>query len=95
MSQTDWSQDPRLSGFPPEKLAFLKELAGNISRKPKSQVVADFASIQIEASRKGIQFYNKETEQIVSVLSSSMSPEDKRKMEMLKMIANKMAARKS
>jgi hypothetical protein len=49
----------------------------------------------MEASRKGIQFSNQETEQIVSVLSSSMSPEDKRKMEMLKMIANKMAARKS
>ncbi|MCI8576940.1 MAG: hypothetical protein HFG64_05395 [Lachnospiraceae bacterium] len=95
MLQSDWSKDPRLSGFPPEKLNFLKELARDISQKPKSQLMAAFASIQVEALKRGIQFSNEETQQIVSVLSSSMSPEEKRKMEMLKMLANKMAARKS
>ena len=95
MPQSDWSQDPRLSGFPPEKLNFLKELAKNISQKPKSQLMAAFASIQMEALRRGIQFSNQETETIVSVLASGMTPEEKRKMEMLKMLANRMAARKS
>lgn len=95
MPQSDWSQDPRLSGFPPEKLNFLKELAQSISQKPKSQLMAAFASIQMEALRRGIQFSNQETEQIVSVLASGVTPEEKRKMDLLKMLANKMAARKS
>ncbi len=95
MPQKDWSKDPRLSGLAPEKLQFLNEFAGRISRQPKSQLLSAFTAMQLEANQKGIRFSNEETASIVAVLSSGMSPEEKRRVEMLRILANKMAARKS
>ena len=95
MQQKDWSKDPRLSGLPPEKLQFLNDSAGQISRQPKSQLLSAFAAMQLEANQRGIHFSNEETGAIVAVLSSGMSPEEKRRVEMLRILANKMAARKS
>jgi len=95
MQANDWSKDPRLSGLAPEKLQFLNEFAGRLSRQPKSQLMAAFTTMQMEANKRGIRFSNEETGAIIAVLSSGMTPEEKRRMEILRIFANKMAARKS
>lgn len=95
MTQNDWRQDPRLKNMDPAKLQYITDFAGRISKLPKDQVVPAFASMQLEVAQKGIRFTDQETEVIVSVLTSGMSPAERKRLEMLRIFAKKMAARSS
>ncbi|WP_455649135.1 hypothetical protein [Enterocloster citroniae] len=48
-------------------------------------------SINLEARQKGIQFNDKETALLVTILSSGMPSTEKKKLDMLKMLSKKMA----
>lgn len=48
-------------------------------------------SINMEARQKGIQFNDKETALLVTILSSGMPPAEKKKLDMLKMMSKKLA----
>ena len=50
-----------------------------------------FMTVNLEAQEKGLQFNDQETALLVSILSSNMSPKDRKRLELLKMIAKKMA----
>ena len=50
-----------------------------------------FMSINMEARQKGIQFNDKETALLVTILSSGMAPAEKKKLDMLKMMSKKLA----
>ena len=52
-------------------------------------------SMQMDAARKGIHFSDPEAELLASVLTSGMSPAEKKKLEALRFIAKKLAARSS
>lgn len=95
MSETDWRQDPRLAAMNSEKLAHLTTFAERISRLPHNQILPAFLSMQQEAQMQGIQFTDKETELLVSVITTGMSPAEKKRMEMLRILAKRMAARSS
>ena len=45
----------------------------------------------MEAKQRGLQFNDKETNLIVSILTSGMAPEEKKKLDILKMLSKKMA----
>ncbi len=95
MEQKDWKQDPRLAGMKPEKLQYLTDFADRISNLPKEQVMPAFMAMQMEASQKNISFSDSETDLLVSVISSRMSPAEKKKLETLRLLAKKLAARSS
>ncbi len=93
MAQKNWKNDPRLQNMDPDKLNFLTDFVERIKKTPKNQVVPAFLSLQAEASQKGISFSNQETMLLVSILSSDMSPADKNRLEALRMLAKKVAAK--
>ena len=95
MEQKNWKQDPRLAEMNPEKLKYLTEFAERISHLPKDQVLPSFMAMQLDASQKNITFSDPETELLVSVISSGMSPAEKKRLETLRLLAKKMAARSS
>ena len=50
-----------------------------------------FMAMNMEAKQRGLQFNDKETNLIVSILTSGMAPEEKKKLDILKMLSKKMA----
>lgn len=89
----DWKQDPRLRMMNPEKLKCLTEFADRIRSLPKEQVLPAFTALQLETARKGLAFSDQETELLVSVLSANMTPTERKRLETLRILAKKMAAR--
>lgn len=95
MNQEDWKQDPRLAHLNPKKLSYITDLAERISHLPKEQVLPAFLAMQVDANKNGIRFSDTETELLVSVLSTNMSPAEKKKLETFKVLAQKLAVRSS
>ncbi len=88
-------KDPRLQQMDPEKLQYITGFAERISTMPKEQILPAFLNLQMDASNKHIRFSDAETEVLVSILSSGMTPAEKKKLETLRMLAKKLAARSS
>ena len=86
-----WKQDPRLKAMNKDKLAMLTEFAERIEHSDKNNLMEAFMSINMEARQKGIQFNDKETALLVTILSSGMPPAEKKKLDMLKMMSKKLA----
>ena len=95
MTTYNWKQDPRLKQMAPEKLDYLTTFADQVTKLPKDQILPAFMSMQMDAARKGIHFSDPEAELLASVLTSGMSPAEKTKLEALRFIAKKLAARSS
>lgn len=92
---SNWKQDPRLNQMSKEKLDYLTDMAAHIKSLNKDQLLPAFASMQMDAMKKDMNFTNGETELLLSVLYSEMTPAEKNRMESLRALAQKMAARKS
>ena len=93
---TNWKNDPRLKAMSKEKLNLLTEFAERIEHRSeehtnKNNLMEAFMSINMEARQKGIQFNDKETALLVTILSSGMAPAEKKKLDMLKMMSKKLA----
>lgn len=88
-------QDPRLSRMDPKKLQYLTDFARRVSSLPKDQILPAFLSLQMDAARKEIQFSDADTEFLVSILSADMTPAEKKRLETLRLLAKKLAARSS
>ena len=95
MNQYDWRQDPRLKKMDPVKLNYVQEFAERIKHSPKDQILPAFLTLQADCSRKNIRFSDDETELLVSILTAGMPPAEKKKLETLKFLAKKLAARSS
>lgn len=88
---TNWKQDPRLKTMSKEKLNMLTEFAERIEHTDKNNLMEAFMSINMEARQKGVQFNNRETDLLVSILSANMPPAEKKKVDLLKMLSKKLA----
>lgn len=95
MEFDQWKQDPRLQQMDPAKLDFITEFAGRIQSMPRTQILPAFLTLNMEAAKRGIRFSDSETELFVSVLSTNLSQADQKKLESLRILAQKLAARSS
>lgn len=95
MAQLDWRQDPRLKQMDPVKLDYITRLADQMRGTSKNQVIPTFLAMQADINQKGIRFSDSETELLVSILTSGMSQEERKKLETLRFLAKKLAARSS
>lgn len=86
-----WKQDPRVKKMNPEKIQFLTDFAEKIEKSPKNQLSTIFMSLTMEANTKGIHFSDQETDLLVSILTNKMNPEDRKKLDMLKLLSKKLA----
>jgi hypothetical protein len=88
---TDWKQDPRLKNMDKKKLDFLTGFAERLKKADKNSMMEALASVNLEARQKGIQFNDQETSLLVSIISASMAPAERKKVDMLKILAKKLA----
>lgn len=90
-----WKSDPRLNDMDSAKIEFLTQFADRVQNLNKDQLLPAFTNIQKEAKSKGIEFNEAETALLMSVITAKMSPTELKRFEMLRNLAQKMAAKKS
>ena len=90
----NWKEDPRLKGMDSQKLDMLDEFAERVKRTPKHNLISSLLSLNMEAQAKGISFSDSETEIIVSILAADMPPQERKKIDMLKMFSKQLTGRK-
>lgn len=91
---TNWKQDPRLKNMNQQKLNLLTEFAKEVESAPKDQLLPTLLNLNMEANEKGIAFTDQETDLLISIMSSGMSPTEKKRMETLRMLSKNLARRK-
>lgn len=95
MNTDEWKNDPRLANMDPVKLQYIETLAKQLSSQSKEQLLPALLSLQADAKKNRISFTDAETELLVSIITANMPPDEKKKIEMLHILAKKMAARSS
>lgn len=89
-----WKSDPRLKSMDPRKIQLLEEFASQVAGSDKSNLLNSLLSLNQRAAAQGLSFSDQETSLIVSVLTSTMSPGDKKKVETLRLLSKKLAGRR-
>lgn len=92
MKQTDWKQDPRLQGMDEKKLQYLNDLAEKAQKTPKDKLMPLLMSLA--AGNNGMNFTDQETDLIASILTSGMSPAQKKQVETLRMLSKQMGKKR-
>ncbi|MGN0158161.1 MAG: hypothetical protein ACI39W_03320 [Brotaphodocola sp.] len=95
MTNHDWKQDPRLKNMDPSKLDYIVKLADQLQNTPKNQLIPAFLSLQAEIKQQKLDFSDAETELIISIITADMPPAERQRLETLKFLAKKLAARSS
>ena len=95
MKKENWKNDPRLAGMDPVKLQYIEKIAAQISSQSKSDLLSTLLSLQADARKNNISFTDQETALLISIITSGMPPDEKKKIEMLHFFAKKLAARSS
>lgn len=87
----DWKKDPRLKSMDAEKVKLLELLADRMKHTEKNQLMEALMAMNTEAKQKGLQFNDKETNLIVSILTAGMAPAEKKKLDTLRLLSKKLA----
>lgn len=90
---SNWKQDPRLKNMNPNKLSMLTEFAKRVESAPKDQLFPTLMSLNAEASQKGIQFSDEETDLLISILSANMDPSERQRIESLRLLSKNLMKR--
>jgi len=89
----NWKQDPRLRNMNPQKLSMLTEFAKRVESTPKDQLVPTLLNLNVEASKKGIQFSNEETDLLITIMSANMTANERKRMDTLRMLSQNLMKR--
>ena len=95
MNSGEWKHDPRLAGMDPVKLQYIEKIAAQVSSQSKTEILPTLLSLQAEARKNDISFTDQETARLISIITSGMPPDERKKVEMLHFLAKKLAARSS
>ena len=95
MNPGEWKNDPRLAAMDPVKLQYIEKIAAQISSQSKAELFPALLSLQADALKINISFTDQETTLLISIITSGMPPDEKKKIEMLHFLAKKLAVRSS
>ena len=87
-----WRQDPRLQGMNSQKLKYLADLAAQVEKTPKNNLLPLLMSISAGSSQ--MDFSDSETDLLVSILTADMSKEEKKKLDTLRMLSRKLGKKR-
>lgn len=87
----DWKNDPRVKNMSLEKLNYLVELADKVQKTPKNQLLSVFMALNMDAGKSGMRFSDQETDLLVSILTADMNEGEKKKLDTLRLLSQKLA----
>ncbi len=79
-----WKNDPRLKETDPRKLALLSSFAEELARAPQARKMDLLFSFDRQAAERGLSFTSAETGLIAEVLAESLSPTEKKQLELIR-----------
>ena len=82
MNPGEWKNDPRLAAMDPVKLQYIEKIAAQISSQSKAELLPALLSLQADARKSNISFTDQETTLLISIITSGMPPDEKKKIEM-------------
>ncbi len=88
MNNPEWMNNPALKDIDPTKLKLLTEMVEQAETKSKDELLPFFLAINSKAASQGITFNDAETDVILNVLKTKMSPQDIKKIETIRNITN-------
>lgn len=88
MENQDWMNNPALENIDPAKLKLLTEMVEQAKTKNKDELLPFFLALNNKAASMGISFNDAETEIILNVFKTKMSPKDIKKIETIRNITN-------
>ena len=88
MINNKWMDDPVLSGISNEKMEILTKILDSSNGMEPKQMLSDFIQESNKASKEGINFTDAETEAILNVLKTDMSPEEIKKIDTIRRMVN-------
>lgn len=94
MMNNKWMDDPVLNGISNEKLEVLTKIIEGAKGMEPKQMFTYFIQQSNMAGKKGINFTNAETDLILNVLKEGMTPEEIKRIDMVKQIVNSLSKKK-
>lgn len=92
---SDWQKDPRLKSMNPEKVQFLINFTNQLNSAPKDQALSRFLTLTAEAGAKNISFTSQETSLLTDIFTGYLSPADRGRLDMIRMLSQKTAPGRS
>lgn len=92
---SNFQQDRRLENLDPERLSQLLVFAKELSDAPQDQKLNTLLSISKQASEKNISFSADERTLLMKVLTEHLSPEEKKRVEMIRIFSSRFSANKT
>ena len=89
----DWLNNPKLKNIDEKKLRLLIQFAEQAEKKEADKLLPFFLSVTKKANSMGITFNDDETDVILSVLKTRMSPDDIKKIELMKNLSGMISAK--
>ena len=86
-NSNDWKNDKRLNNISPEKLNTLTNIILGAKGLSNDAIIPFFIKQTNESASKGIYFSDEETDLIIDVLKTNMTPEQIKKIDMIKRMA--------
>lgn len=65
----------------------LNEFAKRVETTPKDQLLPTLLSLNAEASQKGIQFNDQETDLLISIMSANMDQNERKRIDTFRMLS--------
>lgn len=91
MINNKWMDDPVLSGISNEKMEILTKILDSSNGMEPKQMLTYFIQESNKASKNGINFTDAETDAILNVLKSDMTPAEIKKIDTIKKMVNILA----
>ena len=88
-----WKSDPRLKDMDPAKLSLLSRLADRLRAAPQAEKMNALLSLSQEAAQAGLSFTSEETGLLFSILTEDLSPEEKKRAQLVQTLAAKLHSR--
>ena len=89
----DWSKTPELNNINPAKLNMLNALVSEAEHKNPNELLPFFMASMKKADSNGMSFNDSETDMILNVLKTRMSPADIKKIETIRNLSKMIAAK--
>lgn len=94
MENKKWMEDPAIAGISNEKLEILTKIVENSDGLDAKQLIPYFIKSSNEAEKDGVVFSDTETNAILNVLMADISPEEKKRVNTVRKLADMISKKK-
>jgi hypothetical protein len=91
MTDTSWSNNPKLKNIDPRKLSILLDLVKEAEGKPMDKLIPIMMNTQKKIQKQNLNFTKDESDVMLEILTKNMNATEKAQFEMIKKM---MASRK-